>query len=120
MRVVVIGGTGHVGTYLLPKLIETGHEVISVSRRKRSPYRPHAGLKISVADRPGHDRRYAMNINKMKLELGWTPLHGLREGLLKTVHWYLEHGAWVEAIRKQADYQAWLARNYTERTEGRT
>jgi dTDP-glucose 4,6-dehydratase len=82
-----------------------------------SPYRPHATLKKSVTDRPAHDRRYAMNINKMKNELGWTPAYALHAGLLKTVRWYLDHAAWVEAIRKQADYQAWLARNYAERKE---
>jgi dTDP-glucose 4,6-dehydratase len=82
-----------------------------------SPYRPHAGLKKSVADRPGHDRRYAMNINKIRLELTWQPKHGLREGLLKTVHWYLEHGNWIQAIRKQKEYQSWLDKNYTERVE---
>jgi dTDP-glucose 4,6-dehydratase len=84
------------------------------------PYRPHAGLKRSVPDRPGHDRRYAMNIDKIRLELGWKPVYGLRDGLLKTVQWYLEHGTWVEAIRKQVDYQAWLAKNYAGRTDGRT
>ena len=42
MRVVVIGGTGHIGTYLVPRLVEAGHEVVSVSRQSRSPYRPHA------------------------------------------------------------------------------
>ena len=45
MRVVVIGGTGHIGTYLLPRLIEAGHSAICVSRRKREPYRPHAAWK---------------------------------------------------------------------------
>lgn len=84
-----------------------------------SPFTPHAGLKKYVSDRPGHDRRYAMNIEKIRLELGWEPSLGLHKGLLKTVRWYLEHTDWVEAIRKQKEYQAWLDNNYTERTEGR-
>jgi dTDP-glucose 4,6-dehydratase len=84
-----------------------------------SPYRPHAGLKKYVTDRPGHDRRYAMNIEKIGLELGWKPKHGLSEGLLKTIRWYLEHGDWVEAIRKQEEYQSWLDKNYSERKESR-
>lgn len=84
-----------------------------------SPYRPHVGLKKSVADRPGHDRRYAMNINKIGQELGWQPKHALKEGLLKTVRWYLEHGNWIQAIRKQKEYQAWLDKNYTERVESK-
>jgi len=52
--------------------------------KPKSPYRPHAGLKKFVSDRPGHDRRYAMNINKIGQELGWQPRHPLKEGLLKT------------------------------------
>jgi dTDP-glucose 4,6-dehydratase len=82
-----------------------------------SPYRPHAALQISVPDRPGHDRRYAMNINKIGLELGWKPKHDLHQGLVKTVGWYLEHGDWVEGIRKQKEYQSWLDKNYSGRVE---
>jgi len=85
--------------------------------KPQSPYRPHAGLKKFVSDRPGHDRRYAMNISKIGLELGWQPRHPLKEGLLKTVCWYLEHEDWIQAIRKQKDYQSWLDRNYIDRVE---
>ena len=46
MRVVIIGGTGHVGTYLVPRLVEAGHEVINISRREREPYQPHAAWKL--------------------------------------------------------------------------
>jgi dTDP-glucose 4,6-dehydratase len=84
-----------------------------------SPYRPHAGLKKFVVDRPGHDRRYAMNINKISLELGWQPKYTLKEGLLKTVHWYLEHDNWIQAICKQKEYQSWLDKNYTGRVESK-
>ena len=80
-----------------------------------SSYRPHAGLKKFVADRPGHDRRYAMNINKIGTELGWQPKCTLKEGLLKTVNWYLEHGEWIQTVRKQKEYQSWLDKNYTDR-----
>jgi len=84
-----------------------------------SPFTPHARLKKYVTDRPGHDQRYAMNIEKISLELGWKPGHALLAGLLKTVRWYLEHAEWIETIRKQEEYQAWLAKNYTDRVEGR-
>jgi dTDP-glucose 4,6-dehydratase len=83
-----------------------------------SAYRPHAGLMKFVDDRPGHDRRYAMNSNKIRRELGWQPKFTLKEGLLKTIVWYLEHDDWVQAIRKQAEYQSWLDQNYAERGEG--
>lgn len=79
--------------------------------------KPYASLKIFVKDRPGHDRRYAMNIEKISRELDWQPKHSLKEGLLKTVRWYLEEESWIEAIRKQQAYQSWLDKNYTKRTE---
>ncbi|MGA2505115.1 MAG: dTDP-glucose 4,6-dehydratase [Anaerolineales bacterium] len=84
-----------------------------------SPFRSRSALKIFVPDRPGHDRRYAMNINKVVSDIGWKPRHDLQEGLLKTVNWYLEHGAWVEGLRKQNEYQSWLAKNYTDRVEAK-
>jgi dTDP-glucose 4,6-dehydratase len=83
--------------------------------RPDSPYAPHASLIRYVADRPGHDRRYAMDITKIGQELGWQPRQSLESGLLKTVEWYLGHPEWVEAIRKGRDYQQWLERNYAQR-----
>jgi len=70
-----------------------------------------------VTDRPGHDRRYAMDIRKMQNELGWQPRQNLKNGLRLTVEWYLNHPEWVEAIRKQLDYQKWLEKNYQQRGE---
>lgn len=80
-----------------------------------SPYCPHESLIRFVADRPGHDRRYAMDIRKIQADLGWQPRHTLQTGLLQTVQWYLEHPQWVEAVRKQADYQTWMDQNYGKR-----
>jgi dTDP-glucose 4,6-dehydratase len=87
--------------------------------RPGSPYQPHAGLKKKVADRPGHDRRYAMNIEKIREELGWQPKNALKEGLLKTVRWYIENGNWIQAICKQKEYQLWLDKNYSDRMESK-
>lgn len=84
--------------------------------RPDSPYTPHRQLIHFVTDRPGHDRRYAMDITKIGHQLHWQPRHSLSSGLLKTVEWYLQNPDWVEAIRKQQDYQGWLAKNYDERT----
>lgn len=81
----------------------------------KSPYVPHAQLITPVADRPGHDRRYAMDIGKISSELGWQPRQSLNTGLLKTVEWYLAHPEWIEAIRKQGDYRSWIDKNYTQR-----
>lgn len=80
-----------------------------------SPYTPHRSLIRYVTDRPGHDRRYAMDITKIRQELGWQPHHSISEGLVKTVRWYLDNTEWVEAIRKQQDYQKWVSQNYGER-----
>jgi len=55
-----------------------------------------------VTDRPGHDRRYAMNIAKIERELGWRPRHRLEDGLRETVRWYLEHRTWWERVLSEA------------------
>lgn len=61
----------------------------------------HATLKTFVPDRPGHDQRYAMNINKITQELGWRPLETFETGLRKTVLWYLENQAWCQQITER-------------------
>jgi dTDP-glucose 4,6-dehydratase len=63
-----------------------------------SPHRPHARLISFVADRPGHDRRYAMNATKLRSELGWQPRETFESGLRKTVEWYLDNRWWWEPI----------------------
>jgi dTDP-glucose 4,6-dehydratase len=68
-----------------------------------------------VDDRPGHDRRYALDITKIKRELGWQPRQSLESGIRQTVNWYLSHPEWVAAVRQQEDYQRWLERNYAAR-----
>jgi len=60
-----------------------------------SPQRPHARLKSFVPDRPGHDRRYAIDARKLQTELGWHPTESFESGLRRTVQWYLEHSDWV-------------------------
>ncbi len=80
---------------------------------------PHDSLIAFVADRPGHDRRYAMNIQKMQTELGWEPSRDLESGLRQTVAWYLANLDWVEAIRSGADYQRWIEENYDRRGDAK-
>ena len=82
-----------------------------------SPHKPHDSLIQFVADRPGHDRRYAMDIAKIGQELGWEPREWLGSGLEKTIEWYLQNQEWVEAVQKQADYQQWIDKNYQQRGE---
>jgi dTDP-glucose 4,6-dehydratase len=76
---------------------------------------PHRSLIEFVTDRPGHDRRYAMNISKIERELGWKPRYSLTDGLLATVEWILANPDWVAAIQKQREYQTWLTKNYETR-----
>ena len=75
---------------------------------------PH-DLITFVPDRPGHDRRYELDITRIRRDLGWQPRHSLAEGLLETVHWYLDHPAWIQSVQQQPGYEAWLDKNYTHR-----
>lgn len=67
-----------------------------------------------VADRPGHDRRYAIDASKMERELGWRPAETFASGIRKTVLWYLEHHDWIANVQSGA-YRAWLETNYAGR-----
>ena len=67
-----------------------------------SLYRPHKSLISFVEDRPGHDRRYAIDAGKIKKELGWVPRESFETGLQKTVSWYLENKTWTERLQSGA------------------
>ena len=67
-----------------------------------------------VKDRPGHDRRYAIDCTKIKTELGWKREKTFEEGLLETIRWYLKNDKWIENI-KSGEYKNWLDTNYTSR-----
>jgi len=64
-------------------------------------HRSYAALKSFVTDRPGHDRRYAIDAQKIRREIGWSPRHDLESGLARTVRWYLDHAAWCTAIQSE-------------------
>ena len=70
---------------------------------------------ISVKDRPGHDRRYAIDARKIERELGWKPVETFASGIAKTVQWYLENQAWVANVQS-GEYMHWLEKNYSERS----
>ena len=95
-------------------IVETICDILD-ELRADSQFKPHRQLIQFVKDRPGHDRRYALNIQKIKQDLGWQPRHTMQKGLLETVAWYLAHPDWVSAIHKQKDYQDWLEENYARR-----
>jgi dTDP-glucose 4,6-dehydratase len=79
-----------------------------------SAHRPHAELVRSVPDRPGHDRRYAIDARKIESELGWTAAESFESGLRKTVAWYLANAPWIEGVTSGA-YRQWIDRNYGDR-----
>ena len=74
----------------------------------------YARLIEMVADRPGHDRRYAMDSSKLQGELGWKPVEKFSSGLRKTVQWYLANARWVESVTS-GSYRNWIQANYAER-----
>ena len=82
-----------------------------------SAFRPHQHLMTFVADRPGHDQRYAIDAAKIRRELGWAPQVGLEEGLRRTVRWYLDNPAWWQDILsgKYAGQRLGLASSATTR-----
>jgi len=75
------------------------------------PVLPHRNLIRFVQDRPGHDRRYAIDAHKIERELGWRPIETFAGGLRKTVQWYLDHDSWVKNIATGA-YRDWISRQY--------
>lgn len=80
--------------------------------RPRDPVLPHDKLITFVKDRPGHDRRYAMNFTKIRSELGWRPQETFETGLRKTVEWYLGNQKWVSQVTSGAHRQ-WMASQYS-------
>ena len=85
----------------LPTSLLSGPQ--STAHRPLSTFNPDPSSLIKfVSDRPGHDRRYAMDISKIERELGWQPRHTVAAGLRKTVQWYLDHPEWIAAIRRKS------------------
>jgi len=74
----------------------------------------YASLIAFIKDRPGHDRRYAINANKIERELGWRPAETFETGIRKTVRWYLDNMQWVVNVTS-GEYQKWLDANYANR-----
>jgi dTDP-glucose 4,6-dehydratase len=77
----------------------------------RADGQSYATQMTFVKDRPGHDRRYAIDARKLERELGWRPEETFETGLRKTVQWYLSHGDWVEEVTS-GNYRTWIGQNY--------
>jgi dTDP-glucose 4,6-dehydratase len=82
-----------------------------LDKLRPDPGGPHSRLITFVADRPGHDRRYAIDARKIERNLGWRPKETFQTGLRKTVEWYLANPTWVAHVRSGA-YREWVDRHY--------
>ena len=119
IRTVLAGGqVGH--TYNIGGWNEkTNKEIVLTVCALLDELRPSAQGAYSrlityVKDRPGHDRRYAIDARKVERELGWRPAETFETGIRKTVQWYLDHGDWVANVQS-GGYRDWLSTNYTQR-----
>ena len=97
----------------------TNIEIVTAILRLLDELRPdpagsYARLITYVADRPGHDRRYAIDARKIERELGWRPAEVFATGVRKTVEWYLANQEWVGRVTS-GEYRQWLDCNYGDR-----
>lgn len=110
-----IGETYNVGGWNEKANIEIVHSVCALldEMQPRSDAKPYASQISFVTDRPGHDRRYAIDARKINQELGWSPTETFATGLRKTVRWYLDNPKWVHEVQSGA-YRDWVAQQYQE------
>ena len=113
-----LGETYNIGGWNEAANIDIVHLVCALlDELKPSPAGPYARLVTHVVDRPGHDRRYAIDARKIERELGWRPAETFASGIRKTVQWYLANSDWVAEVQSGA-YRDWVQRNYAAREEG--
>lgn len=108
-----VGETYNIGGWNEKKNIEVVDTICQTldQLRPRADGQSYMTQKVFVADRPGHDKRYAIDASKIEKELGWKPKENFETGLKKTIHWYLENESWVKNITSGA-YREWVDKNY--------
>ena len=110
-----IGETYNIGGWNEMANIDIVHTVCELLDAMRpDPAGSYRRLITYVTDRPGHDRRYAIDARKIERELGWRPAETFASGIRKTVQWYLDHPDWVANVQS-GGYRDWLAANYSAR-----
>jgi dTDP-glucose 4,6-dehydratase len=112
-----LGETYNVGGGNQPYNIDLVKEICAVLDELKPAAKSYSLLMTHVPDRPGHDRRYAMDISKIHNDLGWLPKHDIENGLRETVKWYLDNSDWVNTVMAQDGYGNWLEKNYMQRGE---
>ncbi len=108
-----LGETYNVGGWNEKANLEIVHTVCHLldELRPRADGKPYQDQITSVTDRPGHDRRYAIDARKLERELGWKPLETFESGIRKTVQWYLDNPDWVAHVQSGA-YRQWVQKQY--------
>ena len=105
-----LGETYNIGGQSEKTNLEVVSEICSILSEMR-PGRNYQAMVQFVQDRPGHDRRYAVDISKIKNELGWSPRESFTTGLRRTIEWFLENSSWVESVTS-GSYREWIAFHY--------
>jgi dTDP-glucose 4,6-dehydratase len=108
----VPGQTYNIGGRHEVSNLEVVRQICATLDELKPAGKPYASLITFVKDRPGHDRRYAMDIAKIERELGWQPRETFAGGLRKTIQWYLDNPEWVEHVTSGA-YREWINLQYT-------
>jgi dTDP-glucose 4,6-dehydratase len=109
-----LGETYNIGGWNEKTNLEVVQAICAILDEKLPHNAPHAKLITYVQDRPGHDRRYAIDATKIANDLGWKPQETFETGLRKTVEWYLYNSDWVRGVTS-GDYQKWVNQNYNNR-----
>ncbi|MSQ20153.1 MAG: dTDP-glucose 4,6-dehydratase [Betaproteobacteria bacterium] len=109
-----VGETYNIGGDNERTNIEVVRTVCKILDAQRPQAQPYASLITFVTDRPGHDRRYAIDATKSRAELGWRAAETFASGIAKTVRWYLDNPDWVQSVVTGA-YRTWLEKNYRDR-----
>ncbi len=122
IRAVLSGGrlgeTYNIGGWNEKTNLDVVHTVCAIldELKPAADSKPYASLITYVKDRPGHDRRYAIDARKIERELGWKPTETFETGIRKTVRWYLENAGWIENVTSGA-YREWVVKQYVMRNE---
>ena len=112
----ILGETYNVGGWNEKPNLEVVHTLCTIldELKPRADGKSYHSQITFVTDRPGHDRRYAIDASKLERELGWKPAETFETGIHKTVQWYLDNQPWAEAVTS-GSYRDWVGKNYGAR-----
>ncbi len=112
----IVGQTYNIGGSNQQSNLSVVHTLCELLDELAPAAKPYAHLITHVADRPGHDRRYAIDARKIEGELDWRAAESFATGLRKTVAWYLANGQWMDGVTSGA-YRQWIEQNYSARED---